>query len=265
MRKASFFILPLAIAGCGDPPVDPQGQALATAAASATTAVESAAGATTVLSAIDLGSPDPNALDDAIEAINLLLGSCVHVQRAPSPSVGIDLQFAESGCSVPLTVLDLAGGMEARVTDGPNGRTLDVTFRQLHVAALALDGSLSISRGDGTSSYRFDHLSITWNDRTFVLDGSGSSRVTWTGALVFNGDGSLTTDEGTFAFRAVDVERGLRDCYPSAGAIDVSATLLGQTVKATVRFHDDSSDSGEVYLDYQGRTVEYQLPARGCR
>ncbi len=265
MHKRHWLIFVVAVAGCGDPPVDPQGQALASAAARATTTVESAAGATTVLSSVDIAAPDPAALDDAIEAINLLLGSCVHAERAPAPSLGIDLQFADGGCELPLTSLDLAGGMDARVTDGPDGRRLDVTFRKLELASLALDGALSITRGDGTSSYRFDHLQATFGDRTITLDGSGSSRVTWSGRLVFSGDGAIATEEGMVAFRATDVERGLRDCYPSAGAIEVSATIGGEQVKATLRFDGDSADSGKVYLDYRGRTVEYQLPARACR
>jgi hypothetical protein len=265
MRKETSLVIALALASCGGPSLDSRGQRLAEAAARTSAALDSTVGSTSLLAVVDVSEGiSAGALDDAAQAIDLLLGSCVDAETVAPPARGLDLQFKD-GCEIPLTALDLSGGMKAEVVDGNGSETFDVRFRKLELLGLALDGEMNVAHGDDRWSYRFDQLSAGFGDQSITLGGAASASRSWTGATTFDGTGSIATTDETVAFRADGIERGLRDCYPSKGSLAVTVTVADNPpVTATLRFSDDSAGGGKVYLDYDGHTIDYQLPSRLC-
>lgn len=267
LALCTLSLAPLA-GGCGDEPLDTQGQSLAESAGRAVSGLEAASSTGWVLSGVDLDArADADAIRLTATILNDVLGLCVHATTRPAPALGLTVAF-DSRCSIPLTPIQFHGDMAldfAPRDDGKPGSALAVAFHQLTLLDTVLDGSVRLQSQPGAFAYDANGLTVDSGGRKVTVEGRGvMATASLHTAIEFNGDGTIRSDYGTFAFEARGLHRAIRDCYPDEGTLTLRITELGLTRSMTLHFDGDTRDSGKVRVDWDGGEHEWFLPARGC-
>ncbi|MSP62911.1 MAG: hypothetical protein EXR72_21770 [Myxococcales bacterium] len=253
------------LVGCGEPPLDEEGERLAHSSALLASALESTFAASSLVAEVGFDNADHAAIDATASTINRVFGTCVTAARSPDPAVGMRFHFS-GRCGIPFTSFQFRGDLAVDALRDESGRTLHVGFDRLELPSVKLDGKLDLSTlPDRTFAYDIAHLAVDVGDRHTTFDGRGTA--TYSGdrtSVLFSGTGVLTLDEATFSFVADRIERRyIGGCYAQGGtlALSIAVSPLGKVFTSTLHFTDDR----EVHLDYKGRTRDYQLPDRSCR
>lgn len=265
---AHSLISLVALAGCGgDPPLDAQGTAMASAAVHVSGGLESTAATGYLFSAVDLSvAPAPGALDTTARVLGDVLGGCLTATATEGARPSLTIRFAAGGCGIPLTPIHFSGAMSLSFVESQGRSLLDLRFTKLELLDHAIDGEVSLSSGADGLSWTASNLVVDVGGETVTIDGQGTlSRARLGTAVVFDGRGMITVGEVVYSFVADHITRALRDCYADSGTLVVT-TMVGDApaVTMTLRFTDDSHDQGKVTLEYGGRTRDWLLPARGC-
>ena len=259
-------LIPSLLAGCGDDPMNEQGQRVANAAGIAMSGLEGAASTGWVLSGVDLtAGANREAIDMAVRILDDVLGGCVVAQARPAPELGITVGFVAGGCGIPLTPIQFSGSMSLEFRKQPAGSLLAITFRELTLLDTVLDGSLELTSGSDAFAYAVTALRVKAQGQDVTLDGRGTMTTeSLHTASAFDGNGMITSGSTTIAFAATNLHRNIRDCYPHEGTLVLSITELGIRAEMTLHFDDDTADSGKVKVDWAGGEYDWYLPARGC-
>jgi hypothetical protein len=265
----SMFLLglvPSLFAGCGDDPMNAQGQQMASAAGRAVAGLESTSATGWVLSGVDLtAGANRDAIDITARILDDVLGRCVVATAHPAPELGITVGFVDGGCGIPLTPIQFSGSMSLDFRKQPTGSSLAIVFRELTLLDTVLDGSLELSDARDAFSYDARALRVQAQDQDVTLDGRGTMTTEdLHTAMVFDGNGMITAGTTAIAFTASNLHRKIRDCYPHEGTLVLRVTELGVPAEMTLHFDDDTADSGKVKVDWAGEEHEWYLPARGC-
>ena len=267
---ATVLLLPalsLSLAGCGDEPLDAQGQSLAESAGRAVAGMESTSCTGWVLSGVDLNAgANRDSINLTARILDDVLGRCVVATAHPAPALGITVGFVAGGCGIPLTPIQFSGSMVLDFTAAPGGgSTIALRFHALSLLDTVLDGGLVLSASSGAFSYDAMQLRVKAQGQDVTIAGRGTMATeSLHTSMVFDGNGMITTDKLAAAFTASDLHRKIRDCYPNQGTLALRTTELGITQQMTLRFDEGSADSGKVKVDWAGREHEWYLPARGC-
>jgi hypothetical protein len=261
--------------GGGGAELSPEEQEAVTVAGSLSAGLEYALAGGGILTEADLtAGVDEPALTSAAASINDLLDGCLTAEVLTDPVLGLNLAFPPDGCDIPLTSLFLKGSMTALFAKQADGTTsIAATFNQFKMFSVDIDGSLTLTSGQGAFEYDAQDLHVVFSDYDVTVSGAGTfSRASDHSTVTFTGTGNVTWGGKTYGFDAANISREfVQDCYPEEGRITISYTSeSGTQVSATISYDDstldglDSDDTGVVYLDFSGKHLEAKLPARDC-
>jgi hypothetical protein len=269
MRRSRIvlFVLPLVVFACGKAEeVDEDGvQAQVAALRGGGEAAVSASGAMSSMSTSGVVDPSKDAAANA-DAIAAALsakvcptGSVMH--QAGSTAVTVDFG---AGCSVG-DVGTVSGAMGLTVTTGGGKVAVALTFTNLAVNGLRLNGTMSVSTADG-KAYAMA-LDVAANAYAVTFSGSGVLDADYKGVTV-TGTGAVKHDGVSVPCALAGVHHRFAGCYADAGTATFTETVqpkVGRpfTLTTVLTFLSTTPQTGVVNVTVGEKTTQKTLPAYG--
>lgn len=269
MRRSRIvlFVLPLMMFACGKAEeVDEDGvQAQAAALRGGGEAAVNASGAMSSMSTSGVVDPSKDAAANA-DAIAAALSAKVCPTGAVSHQMGstvVTVDFG-AGCSVG-DVGTVSGAMGLTVTTGGGKVSVGLTFTELSVNGLKLNGSMSVSTADA-KTYAMT-LDVTANAYAVTFSGSGALDADGKGVTV-TGTGAVKHDGVSVPCALAGVHHRFAGCYADAGTVTFTETVqpkVGKpvTVTTVLAFLSTTPQTGVVNVTVGGKTMQKTLPAYG--
>lgn len=281
--RLSLSLLALWVGGCGgggggglfgvDLSDDPDALQAGRTAGNVSAGLEVILTGAGLLTEVPLGMLPAEAVQVASDGLNELFESCLTATPITEEGTGLSVSFAQGGCGIPTTNIQLQGGFSFQTTATEETSQWGASFTSFEVAGVAIDGAVDIEIQQGESlDYTIDELSVNYSGEPIMIDSQGTVNTNAGHTeIVFSGQGAVTYGGNTYSVEITNLNRHLTtDCYPETGTLRVGVTTAGgQSIMASVSFDDsglglDSDDSGVVQVSVNGKDHNVQLPARNC-